>query len=206
MPTKGAYTLERLQAFGAAAAENARARLSSDGERPCEQLACEYRGIATDTEEYVTNELPTLRSTIAYEWHVSVGVHHEQTVVLVRCGNASERGVPFPKTWHTALRCANLEDIANEAGKAARNEVGGDITCKVLGVCKKASLPEPGEQQPGATVLLSGDGPRMAHLLCAHIDGDTWLCHRGSFDEHGKLNDTDPLNYHDLVALSNLSR
>ena len=45
----------------------------------------------------------------------------------------------------------------------------------------------------------------MAHLLCAHIDGDTWLCHRGSFED-GKLNDTDPLNYHDLVALSNLSR
>ena len=41
----------------------------------------------------------------------------------------------------------------------------------------------------------------MAHLLCAHIDGDTWLCHRGSFDADGKLNKTDPLNYHDLVAV-----
>ena len=105
----------------------------------------------------------------------------------------------FPKTWHTALRCANLQAVGDEAAKAAREDVGNEIDCKVLGVCKKASLPEPGEQQLGATVLLTGDGPRMAHLLCAHIDGDTWLCHRGSFED-GKLNTTDPFNYHDLVA------
>ena len=84
---------------------------------------------------------------------------------------------------------------------AARKEVGGEINSKLLGVCKKVSLPEPGEQKPGATVLLAGDGPRVAHLLCAHIDGDTWLCHRGSFDADGKLNKTDPFNYHDLVAV-----
>ena len=60
-------------------------------------------------------------------------------------------------------------------------------------------LPEPGEQKPGATVLLASGASRMAFLLCAQIDGDTWLCHRGSF-EYGKLNETDPLNYHDLVA------
>jgi len=87
----------------------------------------------------------------------------------------------------------------DEAAKAAREELGGEIACKFLGVAKRAELPEPGEHQPGATVLLPGGGSRMAHLLCAHIDGDTWLCHRGSFED-GKLNETDPLNYHDLVA------
>lgn len=66
MPTNGAFTLERLQAFGARAAASARARLANDGERPCDRLMCEYRGAATDDEEYATNELPTLRSTIAY--------------------------------------------------------------------------------------------------------------------------------------------
>ena len=40
----------------------------------------------------------------------------------------------------------------------------------------------------------------MAHLLCAQIHGDTWLCHRGCFED-GALNETDPLNYHDLVAV-----
>ena len=205
MPPKGAFTFERLQAFGADAAESARARLANDGGHPCDDLTCEYRGVATDDDEHVTHDIPTGRSTLAYEWQARVGGRHEQTVVKVRCDNISNQGIPFPKTWHTALRCANIQAVGDEAANAAREELGGDIDCKVLGVCKKASLPEPGEQQPGATVLLSGDGPRMAHLLCAHIDGDTWLCHRGSFED-GKLNDTDPLNYHDLVALSNLSR
>ena len=204
MPPKGAITLARLQAFGAAAAESARARLANEGGHSCDELTCEYRGVATD-EGHAINEVPTYRATIAYEWHASVGGHLEHKLVKVKCGHASDRGVPFPEGWHTALRCTNLEDIANEAGKAACKEIGGEIDCKLLGVCKKVSLPEPGEQKPGATVLLAGGGPRMAHLLCAHIDGDTWLCHRGSFEE-GKLNDTDPFNYHDLVALSNLSR
>lgn len=82
---------------------------------------------------------------------------------------------------------------------ATREDVGGEIDCKALGVCEKASPAEVGEHQPGATVLLAGDGHRMAHLLCAHIDEDTWLCHRGSFED-GKLNETDPLHEHDLVA------
>ena len=107
--------------------------------------------------------------------------------------------MPVPDGWHTALRCTNLQAIADEAAKAAREEIGGDIACKSLGVCKKASLPEVGEHQPGATVLLAGDGPRVAHLLCAHIDGDTWLCHRGSFED-GAMCKWDPLNERDLVA------
>ncbi len=140
-----------------------------------------------------------MRSTIAYQWHASVGGHHEQSLVRVRCGDASAKGVPFPKAWHTALRCSNLQTIADEAAKAARDEIGGDIECKLLGVAKRTTLPEPGEHKPGATVLLVGDGTRMAHLLCARITGDTWLCHRGSFQE-GALNECDPLNEHDLVA------
>ena len=205
MPPKGAFTLERLQAFGASAAESARARLANDGGHPCDRLTCEYHGVATDDDEHVTHELPTRRSTIAYVWHACVGEHHEQTLVQVGCGNASDRGVPFPKHWHTALRCANLQAVGDEAAKAAREEIGGEIDCKLLGVAKRTTLPEPGEHKPGSTVLLPGDGSRMAFILCAKIGDDSWLCHRGSFQD-GKLNETDPLNYHDLVALSNLSR
>ena len=69
-----------------------------------------------------------------------------------------------------------LQEIADESAKAASQELGGDVAYKLLGVCNKASLPETGEHQPGATVLLPGGGSRMAHLLCVHIDGDTWLC------------------------------
>ena len=205
MPAKGAFTLDRLQAFGAAAAESARARLVSDGGRPCGELTCEYFGVATRDEEYVIHEIPTGRSTLSYVWRVCVGGRHEQTVVKIRCDKLSNQGVPFPKTWHTTLRCTNLQAIADAAAEAAREEIGGEIACKLLGVCKRVSLPEPGEHKPGATVLVAGDGPRMAHLLCAHIDGGTWLCHRGSFED-GKLNNTDPFDYHDLVALSSISR
>ena len=70
MPTKGARTLERLQAFGAVAAEGARNRLANEGEASCDQLTCEYRGVATQDEEYVINEIPARRSTIAYQWYV----------------------------------------------------------------------------------------------------------------------------------------
>ena len=51
----------------------------------------------------------------------------------------------------------------------------------------------------GATSLLAGDGSRMAYLLCAQVRGDTWLCHRGSFQD-GTLNESDPLTEYDLVA------
>ena len=205
MPPKGAFTLERLQAFGAAAAESARERLANEGGHPCDELTCEYCGVATHDEEYVVHDIPTGRSTLAYVWHARVGGRHEQTVVKVRCDKISNQGIPFPKTWHTVLRCANLQAVGDEAAKAAREEIGGEIDCKLLGVAKRTTLPEPGEHKPGATVVLSCDGTRMAFILCAKIDEDTWLCHRGSFQD-GNLNETDPLNYHDLVARSNLSR
>ena len=204
MPPKGVFTLARLQAFGAAAAESARARLANEGGHSCDELTCEYRGVATD-EGHDINEIPTNRATIAYEWHASVGGNLEHKLVKVRCGHASDRGVPFPEGWHTALRCTNLQAVGDEAAKAAREEIGGEIACKLLGVAKRTTLPEPGEHKAGSTVLLPGDGSRMAFILCAKIDDDSWLCHRGSFQD-GKLNETDPLNYHDLVALSNFSR
>jgi len=106
--TKGAFTLERLQAFGAAAAEGARTFLANDGGPVGDRLACDYRGLAIDDGSYDINETPARHSTIAYEWHASVGGHHEQSWVRLRCDNASEKGVPFPKAWHTALRCSNL--------------------------------------------------------------------------------------------------
>ena len=43
----------------------------------------------------------------------------------------------------------------------------------------------------------------MAHIICAQVDGATWLCHRGSFED-GALSDEDPLNERDLVAAERL--
>ena len=99
MPPKGVFTLARLQAFGAAAAESARARLANEGGHSCDELTCEYRGVATD-EGHDINEIPTNRATIAYEWHASVGGNLEHKLVKVRCGHASDQGVPFPDGWY----------------------------------------------------------------------------------------------------------
>ena len=199
MPSKGAFTLERVQAFGAVAAEGARTRLADDGGPTCDELTCEYRGVAVDDGAYDINGTLTNRSTIAYQWHVSVGGHHEQSWVILRCDHAPERGVPFPNTWHTALRCSSLQTVADDAAKAARDEVGGIIDCKLLGAAKKTTLPEPSEHKPGATVLLAEDCPRMAFILCAQVDEGTWLCHRGSFED-GAMCKLDPLNERDLVT------
>ena len=82
MPPKGAFTLGRLRAFGASAAESARGRLANDGEPPCEQLTCEYCGIAADGEEYVIDEFPTGRSVLAYVWRFvkASRCHQENTL------------------------------------------------------------------------------------------------------------------------------
>ena len=197
MPPKSAFTLERVQAFGVVAAEDARTRLANDGGPACVQLTCEYRGVAVDDGAYDINKTPTRRSTIAYQWHATACGQHEQLLVTVRCDNASGQGVPFPQTWQTALRCSSLQTIADDAAKAAREEIGGEIACTLLGVAKTTD--EGGEYQPGATMLSAGDGSRMAHILCARVSGDTWLCHRGSFED-GALNEPDPLNEHDLVV------
>ena len=88
----------------------------------------------------------------------------------------------------------------DQPAKAARDELGRDIDCMLLGVAKRTTPSEPGEHEPGGTVLLSGEGSRMAHLLCAKVDGDTWLCHRGSFLD-GALNTSVPLSEHDLAGV-----
>ena len=198
MPPKGAFTLERVQPFGTVAAEAARGRIAADGVLHVCHLSCEYRGVAvgngvTDAAAHITR-----RCTLVYEWHIECSGLSESCLVNIACDNADRQGVPFPKTWQTALRCTNLQAIADGAAKAAGEEVGGNIECKLLGVARSTTLPEPGEHKPGATVLLAGDGTRMAHILCARISGDTWLCHRGSIQE-GVLNESDPLNEHDLV-------
>ena len=200
MPPKGAFTLERVQHFGVAAVERARAGIAKDGGPPCAHLSCTYRGVVKDDGACDTNERATFRGAIAYEWRVCACGYDEKALVNVRCGHASDQGVPFPDGWQTAVRSPNLATMAEDAAKAARHEIGSDIDCICLGAAMRTVLPEPGEHLPGATVILAGDGIRMAHLLCACIGGDTWLCHRGSFRDGG-LDESDPLNEHDMVGL-----
>ena len=200
MPPKGAFTFERVQGFAAVAADGARARLAEDGTPHVDHLSCEYKGVAVEDGSCDINETPTKRSTLVYAWHATSCGHLDTTMVQVRCGHASERGVRFPDGWQTALKCSNLQLIAEDAAKAARDELGRETDCKLLGVAKRTTPPEHGVHEIGGTVILSGEGSRMAHLLCAKVDGDTWLCHRGSFLD-GALNTSVPLSEHDLVGV-----
>ena len=38
---------------------------------------------------------------------------------------------------------------------------------------------------PGAIIVLECGGAQVAHLLCARVFGDVWMCHRGTFDCDG---------------------
>ena len=99
--------------------------------------------------------------------------------------------------WAPAM-FPDLRNFGAPRADARQERVGGEIDCKFLGVARETRLAEPGEHTPGATVLLAENGSRRAFLLCAHVEGDTWLCHRGSFQDD-ELSKTDPLNEHDLV-------
>ena len=89
--------------------------------------------------------------------------------------------MPLPASWKTSLRCLSLPDLAEKSAHVAREGGVREARCVVLGQPKPSPLPEPGAAlQPGAVVLL---GQRIEHLLCAHVEGDLWLCHFGSFDE-----------------------
>ena len=96
MPPKGAYTLERAQQFGVAAAESARARHANEGVQPCGQLTCEYRGVVTSDGAYNIHERIAYRSSLVYEWHACVFGYDEKTLIHVKCGHAADQGVPFP--------------------------------------------------------------------------------------------------------------
>ena len=156
--------------------------------------------------ETASNSFSAMLYDKVVEWRDKGWIHARIKGVYEACQsiqdrrNAAGQGVPFPKIWQTALRCSNLQEIAEGAAKAARDELGRDTDCKLLGVAKRTTPPEPGDHEPGGTVMLSGEGSRMAHLLCAKVDGDTWLCHRGSFLD-GALNTSLPLSEHDLVGV-----
>ena len=119
-------------------------------------------------------------SQVAFEWRARGEGFDETSQVTLRCNSAVDRGVPLPASWKTSLRCLSLPDLAEKSAHVAREGGVREARCVVLGQPKPSPLPEPGAAlQPGAVVLF---GQRIEHLLCAHVEGDLWLCHFGSFD------------------------
>ncbi len=199
MPPKDAFPLERVQHFGVVAVESARRRLADCGGAAPAILSCEYRGVATGNGGYDSALGITKRCTLIYEWHAASESFDERCLVNVQCDNAANQGVPFPACWQTALRCLDLHSVALAAAEAAREEVEGEVECRLLGMAKRTALAEHGENAPGSTIVLD-EGTRMSYLLCAQVMDSTWLCHRGSFED-GAINEAEPLQESDLVFI-----
>ena len=126
---------------------------------------------------------------------------NETVVVKVRCNHAASRSVPFPETWRTALRCDRLSSIAEASVQKACEEFGfSDLECRILGKPHEQPLPRPNAKYaPGSTVMLQTDnGGRLDFLLCAHVHGDVWLCHLGTFKDNAFDRDN-PFDAKDLV-------
>ena len=102
MAPKGAFTLERVHGFATLAVERAQARLIDEG-LVFAHLSCEYRGVAGADGVTDLQAKASYRSTLVYEWRVCAAGVNEKSLVTVRCGHASDRGVPFPDSWQTAL-------------------------------------------------------------------------------------------------------
>lgn len=198
MPPKGAFTLERVHGFATLAVERAQARLTDEG-LVFAHLSCEYRGVAGADGVTDLQAKASYRSTLVYEWRVCAAGVNEKSLVTVRCGHASDRGVPFPDSWQTALKCQQLTSVAKSAAEEARAEIGREVDCMVVGVVKGPSSTSSDETVPGNILLLESGVARIPYILCALVSGSTWLCHRGSFDE-GSLDRDNPLNEKDLVS------
>ena len=87
--------------------------------------------------------------------------------------------------------------------RVARQESGAtDIDCAVLGAPKKTGLVDAGIMSPGSIMMLDVGDTRRAYILCAHVYGDEWLCHRGTADAEGELDLSGPFCVKTVVRLS----
>ena len=98
-----------------------------------------YLGIVVDDGVVDPEGEVKKRSDTRFEWFVSVRGFTQRCAVTLRCGNACQRGVPFPAHWATALRCTGLEQKAHSATCSVRGVT--DVTCSVLGLPKPTTVP-----------------------------------------------------------------
>ena len=101
----------------------------------------------------------------------------------MRADHASERGVPLPPDWQNAMRCRDLSSRAEAAPRALEAVDGvSELSCSLIGVPKLCCAPSGGEHWQGSIVALrTPSNARMNFALVAHIDGNRWFCHAGSF-------------------------
>ena len=200
MPPKKPFSAERAQEFGDLAVVKATESFGEEGLPAATVLKCAYGGIATPDGGVDQDGEITVKTTLVYIWKV-VGIGFEEThEQTVRADAAAKRGVPFPGTWRTALKCLQMSRLVGSAQEAARQESdAAEVHCQFLGAPKMTPQADAEETRPGAIAMMNTSGTSMAYILCALVRGSKWLCHRGTFDDHGKLDERNPFDERSLV-------
>ena len=178
MAPKRKFTRELFESIAESSAAKERDKCSSGV-----LLNCEY---LHEPDEAPAKEDGTLRreTSLTFRWKVEGRGVNECCEVQVRANHATERGVAIPELWRTAMQCFDLDRSAEQSASDARSREAGltDIECLYVG---RAKTPMEGT---GKVVALNLNGARAACLLCAHVENEEWLVHRGSFVE-GQLAD-----------------
>ena len=166
------------------------------GEKCCRYIGVDENGMA-NVDMNISR-----RCVVHFDWHISVHGYDEHHGVSLMCGHACARGVSFPESWRTGLRCIGLGQKAEAAAQGLRGRSNiRDVQCVLLGHPRPAPLPAPEVTGvPGAVVQLqTGVGMRQDYLLLAHIEEDRWICHKGVLDSDGALDVSDPFAVGGLV-------
>ena len=115
-----------------------------------------------------------------FRWRVDFGRFRGEAEVATELCNIKKQGVPLPPGWKTALQLPDMIYIADKAVKATGARSGiSDLTCTVLGTPRNDFVGNGIVQ----TSVVQHEGASIDVLLCARINGDRWVCHRG---RHGR--------------------
>ena len=125
-------------------------------------------------------------SKVTFERSATTPEYESVQTVNVLAFIACSQGIPLPASWRTASLRLPLDEMAGRSADAERSSAYPGLTCEILGMPKTFADTSNGdsERAPGSVVILQAQaGERLAHLLCAHVERNRWLCHRGSFLE-----------------------
>ena len=191
------YTVERMRDIGRSSADRAWSSLERSIAGRLQALTCEYLGTADGTGSFLLHDTVRANSSVAYQWTATGDRFSEVHVASARVDKVAAHGVALPRGWKTALRNLDLPDIIKRHLELARTEskVPG-LGCRLLGTYVSVPVSDTG-YSAGSILPFGG----VAHVLCANVTDDQWLCHRGSFDAEGTLDDQNPLQVKGLVVM-----
>ena len=125
-----------------------------------------------------------MRSTVGYKWSYrdnAVDVSHTKKA---RYDYSVEHNTSLPEQWKTALKCSRLPGIARESAALFEEESGlRDVSCRVVGVPRPVAIHLDGRIELGSILKLALGIAPVEYALCAQVHSQSWLCHRGSFQD-----------------------